>query len=176
MTILGAGGIAQTLLALLAPFDCDVTVLRRTSEPMPGATRTIAIGELAGVLPQTDVLVLALALTPLTRHIIGARELALLPSNAVLVNVARGGHVDTEALVAALTDGEIATAALDVTEPEPLPPGHPLWAFDNVLITSHCADSMAFVTEKLVERVGENVARFIAGKPLVGLVHPEHGY
>lgn len=176
VTILGAGGIATTLVSLLAPFDCDVTVLRRTPSPMRGASRTLPIDQLADVLPHTDVLVLALALTPDTRHIIGAHELALLPAHAVLVNVARGAHIDTDALVACLEAGGVAAAGLDVTDPEPLPDDHPLWSLDNALITSHCADSVAFCTRKLVERVAENVARFIADEPLVGSVDATAGY
>ena len=176
VTVLGAGGITTSLVRFLRAADCDITVLRRSAADFPGATRTLPISELHAVLPDTEILVLALALTPETTQIIGAKELALLPPNAVLVNVARGSHVDTGPLVDALKNGQLAAAGLDVTDPEPLPKDHPLWSFDNVLITSHCADSQAYVTEKLAERLQENVIRFQDGEPLVGQVDLSAGY
>lgn len=176
VTILGAGGIASWLVKLLQPFGCELRVLRRSPAPMEGVAAIGTLADLPAALPRTDVLVLALALTPATRHAIGARELALLPRHAVIVNVARGGHIETEALVAALADGTIAAAGLDVTDPEPLPPGHPLWALDNALITSHCADSLEFVTAQLAARVRANVEKFSRGEPLEGLIDPRAGY
>ncbi len=95
---------------------------------------------------------------------------------AWLVNVARGGHVDTDALVSALTGGTIAGAALDVTDPEPLPDGHPLWDIPNCIITPHTADTIEMVRPLLAERIRTNVGRFAAGQDLVGLVDPEAGY
>jgi phosphoglycerate dehydrogenase-like enzyme len=176
VTILGAGGTAMTLLSLLQPFNCYVRVLRRQSEQVPGANETLTLDHLHEVLPDTDVLVLALALTPQTAAIIGARELDLLPAHAVVVNIARGAHIDTDALTTAVRDKKIAAAGLDVTEPEPLPAEHPLWQLDNVLITSHCADSIEFVTTQLCQLVRENVQRFSRGKPLTGIVDPVAGY
>lgn len=176
VTVLGAGGISETLVRYLDAGRADITVLRRTEEPFPGPALTLSIDRLHDVLPRTDVLVLALALTPATAGIIGAEQLALLPKGAVLVNVARGGHVDTDALTASLQSGHLAAAGLDVTEPEPLPAEHPLWAMHNVLITSHCADSVLYVAEKLAERVGANVAALVSDSPLVGVVDPDHSY
>jgi phosphoglycerate dehydrogenase-like enzyme len=92
------------------------------------------------------------------------------------VNVARGGHVDTDALVAALERREIGGAALDVTEPEPLPAGHPLWDLDNCLITPHSANTWAMAEPMLAQRVRENVARLARDEPLAGLVDVELGY
>jgi phosphoglycerate dehydrogenase-like enzyme len=93
-----------------------------------------------------------------------------------LVNVARGRHVDTGALVTALQDGSIAGAALDVTDPEPLPDGHPLWDLSNCIITPHTADTIEMVVPLLAERIRTNVSLFAAGETLVGLVDPEAGY
>jgi phosphoglycerate dehydrogenase-like enzyme len=93
-----------------------------------------------------------------------------------LVNVARGRHVDTSALVAAVRDGVIGGAALDVTEPEPLPDGHPLWQLDNCIITPHTADTPEMVERLLARRIQDNVARFAADQPLTGLVDPAAGY
>ncbi len=176
VTILGGGGITSSLLEQLAPFRVEATVVRRRPEPTPGAARTVPVTQLHDVLADALVVVLALALTPETRGIIGAGELALMDERAWLVNVARGAHVDTGALVDALTSGAIAGAALDVTDPEPLPDGHPLWNLDNCIITPHTADTIEMVMPLLADRIRTNVARFAAGDTLVGLVDPEAGY
>ena len=175
ITVLGGGGIASHLVRMLQPMDCQVTVLRRTHGPIEGAT-VRSIDDLGRVLPGTDVLVLSLPLTPATNRLIDAEKLGLLPAGAVLVNVARGAIVDTAALIAALDANRLSAAGLDVTDPEPLPSGHPLWAMTNVVITSHSADSLAYVSEQLAARVRENVARFVAGHELLGTVDPSAGY
>ncbi len=176
VTILGGGGIASHLLPLLAPFECDVTVIRRSGEPFPGADRTIPVARLHEVLPLTDVLVLALALTNETVGIISASELTALPEHAWLVNVARGGHVVTDDLVTALAAGSIAGAALDVTNPEPLPDGHPLWSATNCLITPHVANTPEMGLELLEPFVAENVRRFCDGEELLAPVDVTLGY
>jgi phosphoglycerate dehydrogenase-like enzyme len=176
VTILGGGGIAAELIRLLAPFQCRIRVIRRQAQKMDGADETLQVSSLRSVLGDTDVLVLALALTPETSGIIGVAELALLPDQAIVVNVARGAHLATDALVEALRTNTIAGAGLDVTDPEPLPAGHPLWTDPRVLITSHCADSPEYVTQMLCERVERNVRSLRAGRPLEGLVDPVAGY
>jgi len=176
VTILGGGGITRALIALLAPFRAEVTVVRRTADPVPGARRTLPTSELATVLPGATVVFLALALSPATTGIIGRDELALMEPTAWLVNVARGRHVQTDALVEALASGEIAGAALDVTDPEPLPDGHPLWGRENCIVTPHTADTPEMTRPLLAARVRENVARFVAGQDLVGVVDPLAGY
>jgi phosphoglycerate dehydrogenase-like enzyme len=176
VTILGGGGITTSLLEQLAPFRVDSTVVRRQANPVPGATRTVPTAALHEVLPGSLIVFLALALTPETTGIIGAPELALMDETAWLVNVARGGHVDTDALVAALSDRSIAGAALDVTEPEPLPDGHPLWGLSNCIITPHTADTIEMVMPLLADRIRVNVERFGSGETLVGLVDPDAGY
>ena len=176
VTILGGGGITRSLLELLAPFEVEATVVNRSGDPVPGATRTVAVSELGSTLGGALVVVLALSLTPETRGIVGAEELGLMRQKAWLVNVARGGHVDTDALVSALREGTIAGAALDVTDPEPLPDGHALWDLSNCIITPHTADTIEMVLPLLAERIRTNVAHFAAGEPLVGLVDSEAGY
>ena len=176
VTILGGGGITEALLALLAPFRCDVTVLRRHPAPLPGARRVVGPDQLEQVLPGADVVVVALALTPETTGIIDARALARLQDHAWLVNVGRGGHVVTDDLVAALAAGAIGGAALDVTDPEPLPEGHPLWSEPRCLITPHTANTQEMARPHLVARITENVRRFAAGETLVGLVDVDLGY
>jgi phosphoglycerate dehydrogenase-like enzyme len=176
VTILGGGGITTSLLEQLAPFRVEATVVRRRPEPMAGAARTVQVNQLHEVLAGSLLVVLALALTPETQGIIGATELGLMDQRAWLVNVARGRHVDTDALVDALTTGQIAGAALDVTNPEPLPDGHPLWDLPNCIITPHTADTIEMVMPLLADRIRTNVARFSAGEALVGLVDPDAGY
>jgi phosphoglycerate dehydrogenase-like enzyme len=176
VTILGGGGITRSLLELLAPFEVEATVVNRTGNPVPGAARSVAVSELDSTLSDALVVVLALSLTAETRGIIGSDQLGLMGQTAWLVNVARGGHVDTDALVDALREGSIAGAALDVTDPEPLPDGHALWDLSNCIITPHTADTIEMVLPLLAERIRTNVVHFAAGEALVGLVDSEAGY
>ncbi|MCY4516419.1 MAG: D-isomer specific 2-hydroxyacid dehydrogenase family protein [Acidimicrobiaceae bacterium] len=176
VTILGGGGITDSLLRLLVPFGCEVTVLRNRPQPMDGAARVVGPAALADVLGGTDLLVLALSLTPDTTGIIGAAELAALPDHAWIVNVARGGHIVTDDLVEALRAGQIGGAALDVTDPEPLPDGHPLWSLPNCLITPHIGNTPEMGLALLAERVTANVALRIADEPLFGPVYLDLGY
>jgi phosphoglycerate dehydrogenase-like enzyme len=120
--------------------------------------------------------VLAVALTPQTRGLIGRAELAAMKPDAWLVNVARGAVVDTAALVEALQREQIGGAALDVTDPEPLPAGHPLWDLPNCLITPHTADTPEMTQPLLAARITENVRRLAAGQELIGQMDPALGY
>jgi phosphoglycerate dehydrogenase-like enzyme len=176
VTIIGGGGIAAVLLRLLAPFRARVTVVRRRPEPLPGAVRTIGDDWLHDALGSAAAVILVLALTPATRKLIGRAELAAMEPGAWLVNVARGGVVDTEALVEALRSGQIGGAALDVTDPEPLPVGHPLWDLPNCLITPHTADTQEMTQPLLARRITENIQRLATGQELVGRIDPDHGY
>lgn len=176
VVVVGAGGVAQEIVRLMKCFRTDVTVVRRRALPAPGADETITDAEMLSALPTADVLVLAAAATPDTRGLIDAAALAALPSHAILVNIARGSLVDTDALVAALSAGRIAGAALDVTDPEPLPDGHPLWTEPRALITPHAADTIEMIRPLYAARVATNVARFGAGEDLDGIVDPAAGY
>jgi phosphoglycerate dehydrogenase-like enzyme len=176
VTILGGGGITMALLRLLEPFRTEATVVRRKPDAVPGATHTVPASELRAVLPGSLLVILALALTPETVHIIGKDELACMDETSWIVNVARGRHVDTDALVATLADGSIGGAALDVTDPEPLPDGHPLWRAPNCLITPHTANTFDMVIPYLAERIRVNVAHLRDGEPLEGLVDTDAGY
>jgi phosphoglycerate dehydrogenase-like enzyme len=176
VTILGGGGITHALISLLTPLRARVTVVWRHARPVPGAERVVTTAELHEALPAALVVFVALALTPATTGIIGAPELARMDPGAWLVNMARGKHVDTDALTAALEAGAIGGAALDVTDPEPLPPEHPLWQLPNCIITPHTANTAHMLKPRLAERITENVARFAAGRPLDGLIDPVAGY
>jgi phosphoglycerate dehydrogenase-like enzyme len=176
VTVVGGGGIATVLLRLLEPFGAPVTVVRRQVVPMPGAARTLGPDRLAEGLAGARAVVLAPALTPATRGMIGPAALAAMEPYGWLVNVGRGGLVDTAALVRALRAGQIGGAALDVTDPEPLPAGHPLWDLPNCLITPHTADTEEMTRPLLAVRITENVRRLTAGQELVGQVDPDLGY
>ena len=176
LALLGGGGITRAFLRMVGPFACDTTVVRRSPEAVPGATRTLPADRVDEALTDADAVVLALPLLDATRHVLDARRLALLAPGAWVVNVARGAHVDTEALVDALRSGHLGGAALDVTDPEPLPDGHPLWSMPNVLITPHTGNTKAMARPLLSGRITDNVRRRIADEPLLGLVDPDAGY
>jgi len=176
VVILGGGGIAEELLRLLGPFEVESTVVRARPQPMDRASAVVGTEQLDEVLGGSTVTFVALALTPGTRRIVDARRMALMGPDCWLVNVARGAHVDTTALVEALHTKALGGAALDVTDPEPLPDGHPLWSAPNCIITPHSADTPEMIRPLLAERITQNVARFAAGAPLVGLVDPRLGY
>ncbi|MET0903031.1 MAG: NAD(P)-dependent oxidoreductase [Acidimicrobiales bacterium] len=176
VAILGGGGITESLLRLLGPFGCDITVVRRSPGPMAGATRVVAAEGLDDALRGARLVVLALALTPATDGILDRRRLELLDPEAWVVNVARGRHIVTDDLVAVLAEGRIGGAGLDVTDPEPLPDGHPLWDEPRCIITPHTGNTFEMAIPLLTERVRENVRRRLAGEPLLGSVDPEAGY
>lgn len=176
VVIVGAGGIAVELLNLLRPFEVETTVVRRRTEPLAGATRTIPVSDLATVLPDADVVVIAAALTTGTAGLIGRDELAAMKPDAVLVNIARGALIDTDALADALAAGRIAGAGLDVTDPEPLPDGHRLWSEPRALITPHSADTPDMTAPLLAERIRANVRALLGDGPFVGIVDPAEGY
>lgn len=137
VTIFGGGGITASLLELLTPFRCRTTVVRRHPAPMSGVERVLGPDERLAALDGADAVVLALPLLPETDGLIGEAELAAMAPHAWLVNVARGRHVQTDALVAALEAGSIGGAGLDVTDPEPLPEGDPTWSAPNLIVTPH---------------------------------------
>ncbi|MGI9031258.1 MAG: NAD(P)-dependent oxidoreductase [Ilumatobacteraceae bacterium] len=176
VTILGGGGITEALVGLLAPWDCHVTVVRRNVQHLDGVDDVLEADRYVDALPGADVVVLALALTPDTEGLIGRDELDLMEDHAWLVNVARGRHVVTDDLVDALGNGVIGGAGLDVTDPEPLPAGHPLWAMPNCIITPHVGNTPEMAVPLLAERIRANVRRFANDEELLGPVDVDAGY
>ena len=177
--IVGGGGIAQELVKLLAPFRSQVTVVRKRPEehfdPL-GEVKVVGFENLDAALPKAQFVVLACALTPETRFLFDQKRLALMAPGSYLVNVARGEVIDQEALLSALETGHLGGAGVDVTYPEPLPDGHPLWDQENLIITPHTADTMEIVTGLFARRLRENVAAWISHGELVGVVSKELGY
>jgi phosphoglycerate dehydrogenase-like enzyme len=176
ITILGGGGITASLVRLLQPFFCNITVVRLSAEPLEGVNTVVGPESLVDAIVGADAVVVALALTPDTEGILGRNEFELMEKHAWVVNVGRGRHIVTDDLVWALQEGEIGGAALDVTNPEPLPEGHPLWAMPNCIITPHIGNTPAMAVPLLSARIAENVRRYVNGEPLVGCIDPELGY
>jgi phosphoglycerate dehydrogenase-like enzyme len=180
--ILGAGGIGQEVIRLLQPFGVQILALTQPGGPVAGADESLGPDQTDYLLEASDVVLVAAPLTPKTRGMIGAPQLDRIGPDGWLINVSRGGLVQTDALVGALTDGRIAGAYLDVIDAEPLPPGHPLWSLPNALITSHSANTLDTPSQmdakhgayaRLVE---ENIRRYVEGKDLIGAVDPGAGY
>jgi phosphoglycerate dehydrogenase-like enzyme len=176
VTILGAGGIAQSLISMLQPFGCRITVVRNRQGDLLGVDEVVKTSQLNEALLQADAVVMALALTPQTHGIMGKEQFEKMQSHAWLVNVGRGQQIVTDDLVLALKSGQIGGAALDVTDPEPLPAGHPLWSMSNCIITPHVGNTAEMVPPLLALRITENVRRLAASQPLVGVVDPTLGY
>ncbi len=179
VTVIGAGGITESLLRLLEPWGTRVRVIRRSAQDMPGVERTVAQSDTAAVyevVADADVVVVAAALTDETRNMVDAAFLEAMHDDAWIINVARGGLIDHDALVDALAKGAIGGAALDVTTPEPLPDDHPLWGFPNCIITPHVGNTPEMGLPLIADRVRQNVQRWIAGDELIGPVDVAAGY
>lgn len=180
ITVLGTGNIgttfAQKAKALGAAHICGV---RRRAKPAADCyDETVTYQELDRVLPETEILVMALPGTPETGEILDRRRIALLPRNAIVVNVGRGTAIEQNALMDALNEGRIAGAALDVMVPEPLPKDHPLWETKNLLLTPHCSGNFSLgLTEDInVDQFCENLVLYSKGEPLKHLVDRKLGY
>ncbi|MEV0332598.1 D-isomer specific 2-hydroxyacid dehydrogenase family protein [Nocardia sp. NPDC050717] len=181
VTILGAGGIGRALIPMLAPLGAHVIAVNRSGRPVTGAgipaeVETVPAEQVSRVWSHTDHVVVAAPATAATRHLIGADELARLRPSSWVINVARGSLIDTDALVDALSRGVIGGAGLDVTDPEPLPDGHRLWTLPNAIITPHDSNPPQLRLAAFADHVGANVARFVAGEPLLAIIEPERGY
>jgi phosphoglycerate dehydrogenase-like enzyme len=164
--IVGYGSIGAAIEARLKPFEVKILRLARTAKQSPPV---LPISELHRLLPQGDVIVALVPLTEETRGMIGAKELALMKPGALLVNAARGPVVVTGALVEALQQNRIQ-AVLDVTDPEPLPAGHPLWSAPNCMITPHIGGSTPEFIYRAFRFGAEQVRRFLNGQPLENIV------
>lgn len=176
IVIVGGGGITQELVSLLAPFNTRVSVVRKHPTAIAGASETVGFDRLDEFLALADFVVLAAALTDETLYLFDDRRFSLMKRSAYLVNIARGKMVDSAALLKALESGVIAGAAIDVTDPEPLPDGHALWNAPNLIITPHTADTNAQVVRLFSQRIDENVKAWLQGNDWVGLVDKQLGY
>jgi phosphoglycerate dehydrogenase-like enzyme len=164
--LVGYGAIGKEIERMLRPFDVKILRVARTESTAP---EVHTVNELENLLPRADVVVLILPSTPESRGLIGSRQLALLQQGALLVNAARGPIVNTDALVEALQSGRIR-AALDVTDPEPLPEGHPLWSCPNLLLTPHIGGSTPQFAPRALRTAAGELRRYIKGEPLHNVV------
>ncbi len=178
MAIAGTGTVGSAVALRARAFGMHVVgIRRRPDHPRPTAFHVVNGADgLADVLRASDVLVLALPLTERTRGLIGARELALLPSHGLVVNVGRGPILDDEALVAALKEGRIGGAGLDVFAHEPLDPASPYWRLPNVIVSPHISGFRADHWDAVIALFEDNLRRFVQGEELLNPVDPEAGY
>lgn len=176
VAIIGAGGIGHHAAAMLRPFGARAIGVTRTGRPDAGFDSVASISALHEVLAAVDHVIVCVPLTKDTHHLFSEREFAAMKPRAMIINVARGEVIDTNALVHALDSQLIGGAGLDVTDPEPLPDGHPLWGRDNVLITPHSANTLATMDQLLAPVVAENYRRLMEGTKMLTEVDPSKGY
>ncbi|MFB6715421.1 2-hydroxyacid dehydrogenase [Streptomyces sp. NPDC056358] len=167
--IVGYGSIGAAIEDRLAPFECARVARVARSARATARGPVHALDDLPALLPEADVVVLSTPLNPSTQGLVGAEFLAAMPDGALLVNIARGGVVDTGALLLELGSGRLR-AALDVTDPEPLPAGHPLWHAPNVLITPHVGGSSSAFLPRAKRLVAGQLNRFASGEPVRNVV------
>lgn len=177
LLVVGLGQIGQAVARRAKAFEMEVVGVRRSGgEPPPGVDRVVTQDSLDEVLGHADHVCLALPLTPATHHLFDAARLARMKRSARLYNIGRGGLVDQPALVDALRSGRIAGAGLDVFDPEPLPPGDPLWQLDNVIVTPHVSGVTPRYYERFAPILTRNVERWLGGRPLENRYDPGRGY
>jgi phosphoglycerate dehydrogenase-like enzyme len=176
VAILGFGGIGRSLAEKLRPFQARILGYRRSGEPDPLADEMYGLDQLSELLPQADWVVLALPHPPATEHMNGRAELDLMKTTAWIVNIRRGRLIDDDALVAALTNGTIGGACLDVFSKEPLPADSPYWDLPNVIVTPHIAGAFPELNEIDREYFIADLRRYLTGQPLRSVVDREGRY
>lgn len=164
--LVGYGSIGKDIERMLAPFRVQLTRVARSARTSP---QVHSVAELDALLPTAEVVILILPSTPESHKLIGPRQFSLMRQGALLVNAARGTIVDTDAMVEALNAVRIR-AALDVTDPEPLPEGHPLWSCPNLILTPHVGGSSPRFTPRALQIAADELRRYIAGEPLQNVV------
>ena len=171
LAIVGYGSIGRTFARFARPFGMHIVGLRRNPQPDPLVDEMVAADQLPAVLARADVVLVAVPYSKTTDKMMGAAQFAACKQGAFFINLARGGLVDQRALADALKSGKLAGAATDVTSPEPLPAADPLWDSPNLILTPHVAGASGPVgRRRLAEFVGANVARFVAGQPVLSVV------
>lgn len=179
VVVLGTGDVGRSAARRLKALGASVTgVCRSGRSEDPAFDRVLPVGQLNELLPQADALVMALPATAETAGVLSRERIALLGPQALVVNVGRGSAIDQPALVEALTARRLAGAALDVMEPEPLPPDHPLWQCPNTILTPHVSGNMALglTCDLDVDMFCRDLSRYAAGEPLENLVDRSRGY
>jgi phosphoglycerate dehydrogenase-like enzyme len=177
MGIVGFGQLGRGVAQRARAFELNLLAVdAQPGDGSPYVDEVWPPARLPELLARSDVVVITAPYTTVTHHLIDAAALAMMPPDAYLIAVSRGGIVDEDTLVAALRNGRLAGAALDVTEQEPLPPSSPLWKLPNVLITPHLAGASAAKERRCVEILRENLLRFTRGAPLLNVIDKRLGY
>jgi D-2-hydroxyacid dehydrogenase (NADP+) len=174
--VLGLGSIGAHMARIGAAMEMSVVGLTRHGRPHPAAERMFTPDTRIEFFRASDVVMNVLPLTPETRGFVGADELAAMPARGIYANAGRGATTDTDALVDALVSGRLAGACLDVTDPEPLPEGHPLWTAPNALITPHYAGGHLAYMQNAAATFLRNLRCYVAGEPLENVVDKAAGY
>ena len=194
MGIIGYGCIGRETARLANAFGMEIIVATTSGKQTPGRGFVIErTGDQDGLLPrawyktsdvnalrrfmeEVDVLVLSCPLTQVTKHIVSAKSIRYLKANAIIINVARGGLIDYDALMQALEEGRIGAACLDVTDPEPLPDNHPLWTAKNCFVTPHIAGATEYYAQRCVDLLEINIGRWTSGETVLNPVSLKNGY
>ena len=175
--VIGVGGIGQQIAARSWAFGMNVIGIDPDDIPYsPFIKKVVKPDQINEVLPEADVVFISAPHTPLSHKMVGPQQFDLMKKGSYFIAVSRGGIYDLNALVKALDSKQLAGAGVDVTDPEPLPKGHPLWKFDNAIITPHIAGRSDKDARRMDETIKENIRRFVDGKPLINVVDKQKGY
>ncbi len=171
-TLIGYGSIGREIAKRIKPWGVHLTVVRRSVEPDDIADEVVATDALPGILPQSDVVVLACALTDETRNMVDAKFLSAMKLDSILLNIGRGGLIDEDALRISLDNDQPAHAVLDVFQTEPLPEGHWIWSHPKIRVTGHTSHSGNGTLGRGDDLFVANLELFLAGKPLINEAQP----
>ena len=175
--VIGVGGIGTQIAIRANAFGMEVIGVDPQDKPfLPFLKSVVKPDQLDDVLPQADVVFISAPHTPESHKMMGTREFTLMKKSSYFIAVSRGGIYDMNGLVKGLDSRQLAGAGVDVTDPEPLPKDHPLWKFDNVIVTPHIAGRSDHDRERMVGTAKENLLRFVEGKPLINVVDKQKGY
>jgi phosphoglycerate dehydrogenase-like enzyme len=175
--VVGVGGIGTQIAVRAHAFGMTVIGVDPQDKPfLPFLSRVVKPDQFDDVLPQADVVFLSVPDTPNSHKMMGAQQFELMKKNSYFIAVSRGGIYDINGLVKALDEKRLAGAGVDVTDPEPLPKGHALWKFSNVVITPHIAGRSDRDADRMIGTIKENIRRFVEGKPLINVVDKQKGY
>jgi phosphoglycerate dehydrogenase-like enzyme len=175
--VVGVGGIGTQISVRANAFGMTVIGVDTEDKPfLPFLKRVVKPDQFDDVLPQADVVFISVPDTPKSHKMMGAHQFELMKRNSYFIAVSRGGIYDMNGLVKALDEKRLAGAGVDVTDPEPLPKGHALWKFENVIVTPHIAGRSDQDSVRMVGTIKDNIRRFVEGKPLVNVVDKQKGY
>jgi phosphoglycerate dehydrogenase-like enzyme len=175
--VIGVGGIGTQIALRANAFGMDVIGVDPEDKPfLPFVKRVVKPDQLDEVIPEADVVFISVPDTPKSHKMMGTREFELMKKNSYFIAVSRGGIYDMNGLVKALDEKRLAGAGVDVTDPEPLPKGHALWKFGNVVITPHIAGRSDQDAGRMISTIKENIGRFVSGKPMINVVDKQKGY